>query len=64
MCLRHKGGDAINKRIVEEVNASGEAYVTHTVLDGAYTIRVAIGAPTTTIEHVRNLWELMQKAVG
>ena len=63
VCLRHRGGDAINQRIVREVNESGKAYVTHTVLDGAYTIRVAIGAPGTTRDHVGGLWEQIQRAV-
>jgi len=63
VCLRHRGGDAINQRIVREVNESGMAYVTHTVLDGAYTIRVAIGAPGTTRDHVGGLWEQIQRAV-
>ncbi len=62
VCFRHRGGDAVNKRILETINASGEAYITHTVLDGAYTLRVAIGTPTTTIEHVRHLWEKIQAA--
>ena len=64
VCLRHRGGDAVNKRILEAVNASGEAFITHTVLDGAYTLRVAIGAPTTTIDHVRALWEKIQAAAA
>lgn len=63
VCLRHRGGDAINQRIVSEVNESGRAYVTHTVLDGSYTIRVAIGAPGTTRDHVAELWEQIQRAV-
>ncbi len=62
VCLRHRDGDAVNRRIVDAVNGSGEAYVTHTVLDGAYTIRVAIGTPTTTHQHVARLWELIQAA--
>ncbi|HJR93021.1 MAG TPA: pyridoxal-dependent decarboxylase [Acidimicrobiia bacterium] len=57
VCLRHLGGDKINQGILEAVNASGEAYLTHTVLDGAYTLRVAIGTPTTTRAHVEALWE-------
>ena len=57
VCLRHLGGAKINQGILEAVNASGEAYLTHTVLDGAYTLRVAIGTPTTTRAHVEALWE-------
>ncbi len=62
VCFRHVDGDRTTQRILETVNASGAAYLTHTVLDGAYTLRVAIGAPTTTIHHVRQLWEHIQTA--
>ena len=62
VCLRHRGGDAVNRAIVERVNRSGAAYLTHTVLDGRYTIRVAIGAPSTTSEHVARLWEEIRRA--
>lgn len=64
VCFRHTGGDAVNQRIVDTVNASGEAYITHTVLDGAYTIRVAIGTPTTTREHVAALWDQVKAAAA
>lgn len=62
VCLRHRAGDAVNRRIVERINESGCAYLTHTVLDGAYTLRVAIGTPTTTREHVAALWESIRAA--
>ncbi|HEX2153602.1 MAG TPA: aminotransferase class V-fold PLP-dependent enzyme [Acidimicrobiia bacterium] len=62
VCLRHRGGDEVNQRIVESVNSSGEAYVTHAVIDDAYTIRVAIGAPTTTRRHVADLWDRIKEA--
>ncbi|MGH8911146.1 MAG: aminotransferase class V-fold PLP-dependent enzyme [Acidimicrobiia bacterium] len=62
VCFRHRGGDAVNQWIVDTVNTSGEAYLTHTVLDGAYTIRVAIGTPTTTADHVNALWQQIRAA--
>lgn len=62
VCLRHRSGDAVNRAIVERVNRSGAAYLTHTVLDGRYTIRVAIGTPSTTSEHVARLWEQIRRA--
>ncbi len=57
VCFRHRDGDGANQAIVERVNDSGEAYLTHTMLDSAYTIRVAIGVPTTTRENVAALWD-------
>lgn len=62
VCFRHTGGDAVNQRILETVNASGEAYITHTVLDDAYTLRAAIGAPGTERRHVAELWDRIRAA--
>ncbi|MGA7271347.1 MAG: aminotransferase class V-fold PLP-dependent enzyme [Acidimicrobiia bacterium] len=62
VCFRHRGGDGVNQQIVDRVNDSGEAYLTHTMLDDAYTIRVAIGAPTTKRENVLALWEGIRSA--
>jgi aromatic-L-amino-acid decarboxylase len=64
VCFRHRGGDRVNQEIVERINASGQAYLTHTVLDGAYTIRVAIGTPTTTRDHVAALWQQITTAAS
>lgn len=64
VCLRHVGGDHVNRRILEGVNAAGDAYLTHTLLDGSYTIRVAIGSPATTREHVASLWDQIRSAAG
>lgn len=46
---------------VERVNNSGGAYLTPSVLDGRWMVRVSIGALTTEREHVQALWELMQR---
>ena len=48
--------DVLNERIVERVNASGEAYLTHTRLRGRVCMRVGIGNVETTVEHLRQVW--------
>jgi aromatic-L-amino-acid/L-tryptophan decarboxylase len=62
VCFRHTGGDPVNQRILETINASGEAYITHTVLDDAYTLRAAIGVPGTEQRHVAELWDRIRAA--
>ena len=54
--------DAANRAILDRVNASGEAFLTHTVLDGRMTLRLAIGNVRTTARHVERAWELLQEA--
>jgi aromatic-L-amino-acid/L-tryptophan decarboxylase len=51
--------DALNERILEGVNASGDIFISHTRLHGQYTLRLAIGNLHTTETHVRRAWELI-----
>jgi aromatic-L-amino-acid decarboxylase len=64
VCLRHAGGDDINQRILDTVNSSGRAYLTHTKLDGKLTVRVAIGGAGTDERHVDQLWDLIRAAAA
>ncbi len=57
VCFRHTGGDEVNRAIVERANASGHLYMTHTVLDGRYTLRLAVGSARTELSHVEAAWE-------
>ena len=60
VCLRHVDGDDRTRHMVDEVNRSGEAFLTHTVLDGRYVLRVAIGGTATTRSHVEELWDRLR----
>ncbi len=60
VCLRRTAGDEATRDVLERVNASGTALLTHTVVDGRYVIRVAIGGVTTQREHVVALWEQLR----
>ncbi len=53
--------DALNEALVENINLSGAAYLTHTRLRGAYAIRISIGPTTTERRHVEDLWKLIKK---
>jgi len=60
VCFRHKGGDDANRRIMESVNASGDLFLTHTILDGRYTLRMSIGQTNTGRRHVQQAWQKIQ----
>jgi len=64
ICFRFKGTDEENRNILERVNASGQVFLSHTVLRGQYCLRLAIGNMKTTREHVQRAWELVQSAAG
>jgi aromatic-L-amino-acid/L-tryptophan decarboxylase len=61
-CFRREGSDEENAALLERVNATGEAYLSHTVLDGRYVLRLAVGNHRTTEDDVRRAWELLQQA--
>jgi len=54
----------MNEAILTRVNGSGEIFMSHTVLGGRFTLRVAIGNLQTTERHVRRAWELVQEALA
>jgi aromatic-L-amino-acid decarboxylase len=56
--------DRLNERIMERVNASGEAFLSHTKLDGKFVIRLAVGNLRTEERHVRRAWELIKDAAA
>ena len=51
----------LNERLLESVNATGEVFLSHTQLNGKFTLRLAIGNLRTTETHVRRAWELLQQ---
>ena len=61
VCLRLVAGDDATEALLRAVNASGEAYLSHTRVRGQYVLRVSIGATLTERRHVEALWALLQR---
>ena len=53
--------DALNERLLEAVNATGEVFLSHTRLRGRFAIRLAVGHIRTDERHVRRAWELFNE---
>lgn len=51
--------DALNKRLLERINAVGPVYLTHTALRGKFAIRLVVGQRTTEERHVRGAWDII-----
>jgi aromatic-L-amino-acid decarboxylase len=64
VCFRRSASDDENEAIVDRVNASGEAFLSHTRLSGRYVIRLAVGNERTTEEDVRRAWEAIRKVAA
>ena len=62
VCFRHRGGDEINRQILERLNRSGDIYLTHTLLNGKFTLRLCVGQTQTDASHVARAWKLIQAA--
>jgi glutamate/tyrosine decarboxylase-like PLP-dependent enzyme len=54
--------DAHNAAIMDAVNRSGEAFLSHTKVRGRFTIRLAVANLRTEIHHVERAWQLLQAA--
>ncbi len=53
--------DALNARILDAVNATGDVFLSHTKAKGRYGIRVAIGNLRTDRQHVSRAWQLLRE---
>ena len=62
VCFRHRGGDEVNRKLLERLNQSGELYLTHTILGGQYTLRLCVGQTHTQQRHVEQAWKNIQAA--
>jgi len=51
---------ALNKELMDGVNATGRVFLTHTLLREKFTLRLAIGQRTTQERHVRLAWDLLK----
>ena len=50
----------INEKLNHSLNDSGKIYLTHTVLDKRYTLRMVTSQTTVTRDHILNAWDLIK----
>jgi aromatic-L-amino-acid decarboxylase len=67
VCFRVVHGEGLeltnelNKSIARAVNATGEAYLTHTFLGDKVAMRIAVGNILTTEDHLERVFNLIQQ---
>lgn len=61
ICFRLRADEAVNARLLAELNAGGVMYLSQTRLGDLYTLRLAIGNVFTTQEDVDLAWETIQR---
>ena len=60
ICFRLKGDDAANEELLKRLNASGKVFLSHTKLNGRFTLRFCVAQTYTEERHVRSAWELIR----
>ena len=61
VCFRLRSGDRDNQSLMDRLNTSGDLFLTHTKLDGKFTLRMCIGQTNTEARHVERAWERIQQ---
>ena len=51
--------DHLNERLMNAINATGEAYLSHTKLNGQFTIRLSVGSIRVEERHLVKVWDLL-----
>jgi aromatic-L-amino-acid decarboxylase len=62
VCFRYRGTNEENHALLDRVNATGKTFISHTVLNDQYVLRVAIGNVGTTRDDVVEAWEVIRGA--
>jgi aromatic-L-amino-acid decarboxylase len=61
VCFRLRAGDRANQALLDRLNYSGQLYLTHTKLDGKFTLRFCVGQTSTEARHVEQAWRRIQQ---
>src|SRR6204780_3524875 len=62
ICFRYRGSDDENRALLEAINGSGKAFLSHTVLNGRFVLRLAIGNMDTQWEDLEETWNLVRQS--
>lgn len=55
--------DGFNEKIMNEINKSGEAYLSHTKLNGKFTLRLSVGSIRVEERHLSKVWDLLNEKI-
>ena len=53
--------DELNDKLMNAINASGEAYLSHTKLNGKFTLRLSVGSIRVQERHLKKVWDLLNE---
>ena len=61
---KSKNNSEINKlniRLIDKLNKTGKIYLSHTMINEIYSIRMPIGSTTVGMENIKSSWKLIKK---
>jgi aromatic-L-amino-acid decarboxylase len=68
VCFRYKPAgyneaalNQLNEKLNHALNDSGKIYLTHTTLNGSYTLRMVTAQTNVTFSHVQAAWSLIMQ---
>jgi aromatic-L-amino-acid decarboxylase len=63
VCFRLRGEDEdkVNQLLMDELNKSGDLYLTHTKLNDKFTLRFCVGQTSTQAHHVEAAWNRIRQ---
>ncbi|HUS05575.1 MAG TPA: pyridoxal-dependent decarboxylase [Bryobacteraceae bacterium] len=64
VCFRYQGSDEANRQLLDDINASGRAFLSHTVLNGKFVLRLAIGNIRVTPADIEETWSCIQECAA
>ena len=64
VCFRLRSGDRSNQVLMDRLNSSGDLFLTHTKLDGKFTLRLCVGQTNTQARHVERAWQRILEETG
>jgi len=53
----------MNRKLLQMINKTGKIFLTHTKLNGVFTLRLVLGNTNITEQHVRDSWKLIKEKV-
>lgn len=56
--------DALNEQVMHDINASGDAYLSHTKLNGKFTLRLSVGSIRVEERHIVKAWKLLEQQLA
>lgn len=64
VCFRYRGSNEQNQVLLDRINASGKAFLSHTVLNGKFVLRLSIGNIQTAWRDVEDTWRFTRTLAG